>query len=72
MIIVKPCHLVLPVLIPSELFDKNAVKMASSFTKVMSSRTTGLLMASLGAGAVATGYLMSDNAAVSADQRRKL
>uniref|UniRef100_A0A672SGE4 Creatine kinase S-type, mitochondrial n=1 Tax=Sinocyclocheilus grahami TaxID=75366 RepID=A0A672SGE4_SINGR len=46
--------------------------MASSFAKVMSSRTTGLLMASLGAGAVATGYLMSDNAAVSADQRRKL
>uniref|UniRef100_A0A673LQ93 Creatine kinase S-type, mitochondrial n=1 Tax=Sinocyclocheilus rhinocerous TaxID=307959 RepID=A0A673LQ93_9TELE len=39
---------------------------------VMSSRTTGLLMASLGAGVVATGYLMSDNAAVSADQRRKL
>ncbi|XP_059401337.1 creatine kinase S-type, mitochondrial-like isoform X1 [Carassius carassius] len=46
--------------------------MASSFAKVMSSRTTGLIMASLGAGAVATGYLMSDNAAVSADQRRKL
>ncbi|XP_050976975.1 creatine kinase, mitochondrial 2a (sarcomeric) isoform X1 [Labeo rohita] len=46
--------------------------MASSFAKVMSSRTTGLLMASLGAGAVATGYLMSDNAAISADQRRKL
>ncbi|KTF84183.1 hypothetical protein cypCar_00037431 [Cyprinus carpio] len=46
--------------------------MASSFAKVMSSRTTGLLMASLGAGAVATGYLMSDNAAASADQRRKL
>ncbi|XP_026129887.1 creatine kinase S-type, mitochondrial-like isoform X2 [Carassius auratus] len=46
--------------------------MASSFAKVMSSRTTGLLMASLGAGAIATGYLMSDNAAVSADQRRKL
>ncbi|XP_016398228.1 creatine kinase S-type, mitochondrial-like isoform X2 [Sinocyclocheilus rhinocerous] len=46
--------------------------MASSFAKVMSSRTTGLLMASLGAGVVATGYLMSDNAAVSADQRRKL
>ncbi|XP_026129990.1 creatine kinase, mitochondrial 2a (sarcomeric) isoform X1 [Carassius auratus] len=46
--------------------------MASSFAKLMSSRTTGLLMASLGAGAIATGYLMSDNAAVSADQRRKL
>ncbi|XP_043087584.1 creatine kinase, mitochondrial 2a (sarcomeric) [Puntigrus tetrazona] len=46
--------------------------MASSFAKVMSSRTTGLLMASLGAGAVATGYLLSDNAAISADQRRKL
>uniref|UniRef100_A0A8C1M5I9 Creatine kinase S-type, mitochondrial n=1 Tax=Cyprinus carpio TaxID=7962 RepID=A0A8C1M5I9_CYPCA len=46
--------------------------MASSFAKMMSSRTTGLLMASLGAGALATGYLMSDNAAISADQRRKL
>ncbi|KAF4108491.1 creatine kinase, mitochondrial 2a (sarcomeric) [Onychostoma macrolepis] len=46
--------------------------MASSFAKVMSSRTTGLLMASLGAGAVATGYLLNDNAAVVAEQRRKL
>ncbi|XP_016362496.1 creatine kinase S-type, mitochondrial-like isoform X1 [Sinocyclocheilus anshuiensis] len=46
--------------------------MASSFAKVMSSRTTGLLMASLGAGVVATGYLMSNNAAISADQMRKL
>uniref|UniRef100_A0A8C2FYQ0 Creatine kinase S-type, mitochondrial n=1 Tax=Cyprinus carpio TaxID=7962 RepID=A0A8C2FYQ0_CYPCA len=46
--------------------------MASSFAKMMSSRTAGLLMASLGAGALATGYLMSDNAAISADQRRKL
>ncbi|XP_073686047.1 creatine kinase, mitochondrial 2a (sarcomeric) isoform X2 [Garra rufa] len=46
--------------------------MASSFAKVMSSRTTGLLLASLGAGAVATGYLLSDNAAASAQQRTKL
>lgn len=44
--------------------------MASSFAKMMSSR--GLLMASIGAGAVATGYLLSDSAAISADQRRKL
>ncbi|XP_077099840.1 creatine kinase, mitochondrial 2a (sarcomeric) isoform X2 [Siphateles boraxobius] len=44
--------------------------MASSFAKMMSSR--GLLMASIGAGAAATGYLLSDSAAISADQRRKL
>ncbi|KAK7125316.1 hypothetical protein R3I93_020864 [Phoxinus phoxinus] len=44
--------------------------MASSFAKMMSSR--GLLMASIGAGAVASGYLLSDGAAISAEQRRKL
>ncbi|XP_039531310.1 creatine kinase, mitochondrial 2a (sarcomeric) isoform X1 [Pimephales promelas] len=44
--------------------------MASSFAKMMSSR--GLLMASIGAGAMATGYLLSDSAAISAEQRRKL
>ncbi|ROL55017.1 Creatine kinase S-type, mitochondrial [Anabarilius grahami] len=51
---------------------EETLQMASSFAKMMSSRTTGLLMASLGAGAVATGYLLSDSAAISAEQRRKL
>ncbi|XP_051972606.1 creatine kinase, mitochondrial 2a (sarcomeric) [Xyrauchen texanus] len=46
--------------------------MASTFTKMLSGRTTGLLIASLGAGAMATGYLMSDSATISAEQRRKL
>ncbi|XP_051539167.1 creatine kinase S-type, mitochondrial-like isoform X1 [Myxocyprinus asiaticus] len=46
--------------------------MASTFTKMLSGRTTGLLIASLGAGAMATGYLMSESATISAEQRRKL
>lgn len=46
--------------------------MASTFTKMISGRTAGFLLASLGAGAAATGYLMSDSAAISAEARKKL
>ncbi|KAI4882335.1 hypothetical protein NFI96_017506 [Prochilodus magdalenae] len=46
--------------------------MASSFAKMLTSRNTGLLLASLGAGTIAAGYLMRDNAKISAAEKRKL
>ncbi|KAG7476920.1 hypothetical protein MATL_G00087890 [Megalops atlanticus] len=44
--------------------------MASSFTRMLSGRNTAVLLASLGAGTLATGYAMSDSAV--AEERRKL
>lgn len=46
--------------------------MASSFTKLLTSRNTSLLLASLGAGTIAAGFLMRDNLKISAAERRKL
>ncbi|KAG9262962.1 creatine kinase, mitochondrial 2a (sarcomeric) [Astyanax mexicanus] len=46
--------------------------MASSFTKLLSGRNTSLLLASLGAGTIAAGYLLRENARISAEERRKL
>ncbi|XP_062384140.1 creatine kinase, mitochondrial 2a (sarcomeric) [Sardina pilchardus] len=46
--------------------------MASTFTKMLSGRNTAVLLASLGVGTAATGYMLSDNAAVSARDRSKL
>ena len=48
------------------------VTMASSFAKMLTSRNTGLLLASLGAGTIAAGYLMRDNVKISAAEKRKL
>ncbi|KAL7846712.1 hypothetical protein SRHO_G00216920 [Serrasalmus rhombeus] len=46
--------------------------MASTFTKLLTSRNTSLLLASLGAGTIAAGYLMRENARISAAEKRKL
>ncbi|XP_072515754.1 creatine kinase, mitochondrial 2a (sarcomeric) [Salminus brasiliensis] len=46
--------------------------MASSFTKLLTGRNTSLLLASLGAGTIAAGYLMRENAKISAAEKRKL
>uniref|UniRef100_A0A6Q2XQA2 Creatine kinase S-type, mitochondrial n=1 Tax=Esox lucius TaxID=8010 RepID=A0A6Q2XQA2_ESOLU len=46
--------------------------MTTSFTKMLSGRNTAMLLASLGAGTMATAYLMTDSNTVSAEQRRKL
>ncbi|KAL0965732.1 hypothetical protein UPYG_G00285020 [Umbra pygmaea] len=46
--------------------------MASSFTRLLSGRNTAVLLASLGASTMATGYLMTDSNNVLADQRKKL
>ncbi|KAL7848151.1 hypothetical protein AOLI_G00228690 [Acnodon oligacanthus] len=46
--------------------------MASTFTKLLRSRNTSLLLASLGAGTIAAGYLMRENARISAAEKRKL
>ncbi|CAB1352265.1 unnamed protein product [Coregonus sp. 'balchen'] len=47
-------------------------KMATSFTRMMSGRNTAVLLASLGAGTMATGYLITDSNILSAEERRKL
>ncbi|XP_029564701.1 creatine kinase S-type, mitochondrial [Salmo trutta] len=46
--------------------------MAFSFTRMMSCRNTATLLASLGAGTMATCYLMTDSNILSAEERRKL
>uniref|UniRef100_A0AAR2KYX8 Creatine kinase S-type, mitochondrial n=1 Tax=Pygocentrus nattereri TaxID=42514 RepID=A0AAR2KYX8_PYGNA len=46
--------------------------MASTFTKLLTSRNTSLLLASLGASTIAAGYLMRENARISAAEKRKL
>ncbi|XP_029295378.1 creatine kinase U-type, mitochondrial-like [Cottoperca gobio] len=47
--------------------------MANSFTRMMSGRNTAVILASVGAGTLTTGYLLSDNiAAAAAAERRKL
>uniref|UniRef100_A0AAR2IRR7 Creatine kinase S-type, mitochondrial n=2 Tax=Pygocentrus nattereri TaxID=42514 RepID=A0AAR2IRR7_PYGNA len=50
----------------------NTVTMASTFTKLLTSRNTSLLLASLGASTIAAGYLMRENARISAAEKRKL
>lgn len=46
-------------------------KMASSFTRLISGRNTAALLASLGAGTVATGFLLSDSS-LAAEAKKKL
>ncbi|XP_074546235.1 creatine kinase, mitochondrial 2a (sarcomeric) isoform X1 [Halichoeres trimaculatus] len=46
--------------------------MASSFTRLISGRNTAALLASLGAGTMATGYLMSENSSLVAETKKKL
>ncbi|XP_034784156.2 creatine kinase S-type, mitochondrial-like isoform X1 [Acipenser ruthenus] len=46
--------------------------MASTFSRVLTGRRTAMLLASLGTGALATGYLMSDTNYAGAIERRKL
>lgn len=45
--------------------------MASTFSRMLSGRTTAMLVASVGAGTLASGYLMNESG-VSAAERRKL
>ncbi|KAG9354366.1 hypothetical protein JZ751_001073 [Albula glossodonta] len=48
--------------------------MASSFTRMMSSRNTAVMLASLGAGTLASGYLLSDsaNTPLAAAEKKKM
>uniref|UniRef100_A0A3Q3KJD8 Creatine kinase S-type, mitochondrial n=1 Tax=Monopterus albus TaxID=43700 RepID=A0A3Q3KJD8_MONAL len=46
--------------------------MASSFTRLISRRSTAALLASLGAGTMATGWLLSENRSLAAQARNKL
>ncbi|KAM4527280.1 creatine kinase S-type, mitochondrial-like [Odontesthes bonariensis] len=46
--------------------------MASSFRRMISGRNTAVLLASLGAGTMATGLLMSENGSLAAETRKKL
>ncbi|XP_030647036.1 creatine kinase S-type, mitochondrial isoform X2 [Chanos chanos] len=46
--------------------------MASTFTRLLSGRNTAVLLAGLGAGTLASGYMLSDSAAISAEEKRKL
>ncbi|KAM6986438.1 creatine kinase, mitochondrial 2a (sarcomeric) [Aplochiton taeniatus] len=46
--------------------------MAGSFTRMISGRNTAVALASLGAGTMATGYLISENSVMNAEERRKL
>ncbi|XP_061553882.1 creatine kinase, mitochondrial 2a (sarcomeric) isoform X1 [Phycodurus eques] len=46
--------------------------MANSFTRLMSGRNTAALLATLGAGTVATGFLLSDSGSLAAEARKKL
>ncbi|MBN3297107.1 creatine kinase S-type, mitochondrial isoform X1 [Amia ocellicauda] len=46
--------------------------MASSFSRVMTGRKTAIMLASLGTGVLATGYLMSDANQATFQERRKL
>ncbi|KAM7368528.1 hypothetical protein PAMP_012862 [Pampus punctatissimus] len=47
-------------------------KMASSFTRLISGRNTAVLLASLGAGTMATGFLLSENNSLAAEMKKKL
>ncbi|XP_053276854.1 creatine kinase U-type, mitochondrial [Pleuronectes platessa] len=44
--------------------------MANSFTRMMSGRSTAVLLASIGAGTLASGYLLCDSSAAAAERRR--
>lgn len=46
-------------------------KMANSFTRLISGRNTAVLLASLGAGTMATGLLLSENN-LAAEAKKKL
>lgn len=46
--------------------------MANSFTRLMSRRNAAVVLASLGAGTMATGFLMSENGTLAADTKKKL
>lgn len=51
---------------------KHSRKMASSFTRLISGRNTAVLLASLGAGTMATGFLLSENSTLAAETKKKL
>lgn len=46
--------------------------MASTFTRLISGRNTAVLLASLGAGTVATGLLLSENSTLAAEAKKML
>ncbi|XP_061589981.1 creatine kinase, mitochondrial 2a (sarcomeric) isoform X1 [Cololabis saira] len=46
--------------------------MANSFRRLVSGRNTAMLMASLGAGTLATGFLLNENSSLLADTKKKL
>ncbi|XP_058473295.1 creatine kinase, mitochondrial 2a (sarcomeric) isoform X3 [Solea solea] len=46
--------------------------MASSFTRLLSGRNTAVLLASLGAGTMATGFLLTENGSLVAEAKKKL
>ncbi|XP_024918290.1 creatine kinase, mitochondrial 2a (sarcomeric) isoform X1 [Cynoglossus semilaevis] len=46
--------------------------MASSFTRLISGRNSAVLLASLGVGTIASGYLLSENSSLVADAKNKL
>ncbi|XP_018615513.1 creatine kinase U-type, mitochondrial-like [Scleropages formosus] len=46
--------------------------MAGTFTRVLSGRNTAVMLASLGAGTLASGYLMSDSGSAAVGEKRKM
>lgn len=46
--------------------------MASSFTRFISGRNAAVLLASLGAGTMATGFLLGESGSLAAEGRTKL
>lgn len=44
--------------------------MANSFTRMMSGRHTAVILASIGAGTLASGYLLSDHIVAAAERTR--
>ncbi len=66
----------LSVLFPPDCFLLTKIyklaNMASSFTRLISSRNTAVLLVSLGAGTMATGLLLSENGSLAAEAKKKL
>ncbi|XP_056275991.1 creatine kinase U-type, mitochondrial-like isoform X2 [Pseudoliparis swirei] len=50
--------------------NKEHVTMANSFTRMMSGRHTAVILASIGAGTLASGYLLSDHVVAAAERTR--
>ena len=49
-----------------------AVTMANPFARLMSGRNTALMLAGVGAGALASGYMITDGSAVAHAEKRRL